>query len=139
MYGSKGSLDCPGDRNGRPIKLYVDGGVEVSGPEILDHAPSYRLNPVAAHLFGGERIATYEFPFPETDAKIMALEYHEFGECIQTGQAPEVTGEVGRRAVALVNAIFESGVIGRPVTIEEIESGEVGAYQREIDEHYGLV
>jgi hypothetical protein len=29
-------------------------------------------------------------------------------------------------------------VAGRPVTIAEIESGALAAYQREIDEHYGL-
>ena len=50
-----------------------------------------------------------------------------------------MTGEVGRRDVALVNAIFESGKLGRPVTIAEVERVEVDAYQREIDEHFGLV
>ena len=139
VYGSKGSLTCPGDRNGRPVKLHFDGGKEILGEAILEYAPSYRLSPVAAQLFGGERPWTYEFPFPVTDAKIMALEYHEFGECIRAGQRPEVTGEVGRRDVALVNAIFESGKLGRPVTIAEVERVEVDAYQREIDEHFGLV
>ena len=69
----------------------------------------------------------------------MALEYHELGECIRTGQPPEVTGEVARRDVALVNAIFESGCLGRLVTLDEVERVEVDAYQREIDEHFGLV
>lgn len=138
IWGSKGSLICPGDRNGHPIKLCFDDK-EISGAEILDYAPSYRLSPVAAQLFGGERVWTYEFPFVETDAKIMALEHYELGECIRTGQQPEVTGEVGRRAVALVNAVFESGKVGRPVTIDEVESLAVDAYQREIDEHFGLV
>ncbi len=143
VYGSKGSVECPGDRNGRPVKLYFDGGSggpkEIAGPEVLDYAPSYKLSPVAAQLFGGERVWTYVFPFVETDAKIMALEYHELGECIQTGRQPEVTGEVGRRDVALVNAVLESGCLGRPVSIEEVEGVEVDAYQREIDEHFGLV
>src|SRR2546430_2760099 len=62
VYGSKGSLVCPGDRNGRPITLCFEGGTEVSGEEILGYAPSYRLSPVAAELFGGERIWTYDFP-----------------------------------------------------------------------------
>ena len=46
---------------------------------------------------------------------------------------------MGRRAVALVYALFESQAVGRPVTIAEVEAGEVDAYQREIDEHLGLV
>ncbi len=85
VYGSQGSLTSPGDRNGRPLKLYLDDGREVSDAEILDYAPSYRLSPLAAELFGGERTYTYDFPFPVVDAKLLALEYHEFGSCIQTG------------------------------------------------------
>ncbi len=139
VYGSKGSLTCPGDRNGRPLKLHLDGGQEISGEDILAHAPSYRLSPLAAELFGGERVWTYEFPFPETDAKILALEYYELGECIRTGQSPEVTGEVARRDVAMVYAALESGRLGRPVSIAEVEAVAVDDYQREIDQHLGLI
>ena len=52
---------------------------------------------------------------------------------------PEVTGEVGRRATALVYAIVESGRLGRPVTLDEVERVEVDGYQREIDQHLGLI
>ena len=130
---------CPGDRNGQPITLCFDGGTEVGGEEILDYAPSYRLSPVAAELFGGERIWTYDFPFAVTDAKILALEYYELGACMQTNTPPEVTGEVGRRATALVYAIVESGRLGRPVTLDEVERVEVDGYQRAIDQHLGLI
>jgi hypothetical protein len=44
-----------------------------------------------------------------------------------------------RRDVALVYALLESQAAGRPVTIAEVESGAVGAYQWEIDEQLGLV
>ena len=138
VFGSAGSITSRGHRNGRPPSLQLDDR-EIADESLLDHAPSYRLDPLAAHLFGGERPWTYEFPFVETDAKIMALEYHEFAECIQTGRAPEVTGEVGRRAVALVNALLESGRLGRQVSVAEVERGDVDAYQREIDAHFGLV
>jgi predicted dehydrogenase len=138
-YGTRGSLNCPGDRNGRPIRLMLDDGVAIDDERILDHAPSYKLDPAAAALFGGERVWTYNFDFPETDRKLLALEYHEFAECIRNGTQPEVTGAVAKRAVALVYALFESDRTGRPVTIEEIESVGIDAYQREIDEHLGLV
>ena len=138
IHGSAGSITCPGHRRGRPVTLHLDDR-EIADAAILDYAPSYRLSPLAAHLFGGERPWYYEFPFVETDAKIMALEYHEFAECIRTGVAPEVSGEVGRRAVALVNALLESGRLGRPVSIAEVERVEIDAYQREIDAHFGLV
>ncbi len=139
VYGSTGSLEPPGDRNGRPVKLHLDDGTVVADEHILEYAPSYRLSPVAAALFGGERPWTYSFEFPVTDRKLLALEYHELAECVRNGTQPEVTGAVGTRAVALVYALFEADRAGRPVTIEEVESGAVDAYQREIDEYLKIL
>lgn len=139
VFGTKGSIAAPGDRNGRPVRLVLDDGTDIADARILDYAPSYRLNPVAATLFGGERVWTYDFDFPVTDRKILALEYHEFAECIRNGTQPEVNGAVALRDVALVYALFESDHAGRPVTIAEVESGAVDAYQHEIDAHYGLL
>ena len=139
VFGTKGSIVAPGDRNGRPVRLVLDNGTDIADERILDYAPSYRLNPVAATLFGGERVWTYTFDFPVTDRKILALEYHEFAECIRNGTQPEVNGAVALRDVALVYALFESDRAGRPVTIAEVESSAVDAYQHEIDAHYGLL
>ncbi len=139
VYGTRGSLVSPGDRNGNPVRLVLDDGTDIMDERILEYAPSYRLSPVAATLFGGERPWTYSFDFPVTDRKILALEYHELGECVRTGAQPEVNGAVALRDVALVYALFESQQAGRPVTIAEVESGAVDAYQREIDEYLGLV
>ncbi len=139
VFGTRGSIAAPGDRNGRPLRLVLDDGADISDGRVLDYAPSYRLAPVAAALFGGERPWTYDFDFPATDRKLIALEYHEFAECIRGGAAPEVDGATARRAIALVYALFESDRAGRPVTIAEVESGAVDAYQREIDEHLGLM
>jgi len=139
VFGSAGSLSSPGDRNGRPLTLYLDEGRAITGEEVLAYAPSYRLTPLAAELFGGVRPWRYDFPFPVTDAKIMALEYAEFAACVRSGTPPEVTGEVGRRAAALIYAVVESGLLGRPVTLDEVESLAVDGYQREIDQHLRLL
>jgi len=139
VFGTRGSIASHGDRNGRPVRLVLDDGTDIDDERILDHAPSYHLSPVAATLFGGERVWTYSFEFPVTDRKILALEYHEFAECVRTGRRPEVDGAVARRDVALLYALFESQHAGRPVTIDEVESSAVDIYQREIDEHLGLV
>lgn len=139
VFGTKGSIVSPGDRNGQPVRLILDDGTDIADERILEYAPSYRLSPIAARLFGGERVWTYSFDFPITDRKILALEYHEFAECIRTGTQPEVNGAVAKRDVALVYALFESQVAGRPVTIEEVETSKVDGYQREIDEHLGLI
>ncbi len=139
VYGSRGSLDSPGDRNGRPLKLHLDDGTEVADGRILEHAPSYQLSPLAAELFSGERIWHYAFDFNDVDAKIVALEYHELAECIRTGEPPEVTGEEARLDVALNYAPFEAGRLGRPLTLDDLIAGRADAYQREIDEHLGIL
>lgn len=139
LYGAKGSLECPGDRNGRPVKLFLDDGTVVDDARILDYAPSYRLGPLAAELFGGERVWTYSFEFNDTDSRILALELHELGECSRTQTQPEVTGEEGRADVALTYAPFEAGLLGRPVTLEELIAGQADAYQRDIDQRLGLL
>ena len=139
VFGTRGSITAPGDRNGRPVQLHLDEGGDITDARVLDYAPSYRLEPVAASLFGGERIWRYNFDFPTTDRKLLALEYHELARCLRTGATPEVTGAVAKRDVALVYSLFESDRAGRPVTIEEVESSAVDAYQREIDEHLGLL
>jgi predicted dehydrogenase len=139
VFGTRGSIAAPGDRNGQPVRLVIDDGTDLVDARVLDYAPSYCLEPVAATLFGGERPWRYDFDFATTDRKILALEYHELARCIRSGAAPEVDGETGRRDVALVYALFESHLAGRPVTIAEVEASAVDAYQREIDEHLGLV
>jgi len=139
VFGTRGSITSPGDRNGRPVRLHVDDQEEIADQRILDYAPSYRLEPVAASLFGGERIWRYNFDFPTTDRKLLALEYHELAQCVRNKTQPEVTGAVAKRDVALVYALFESDRAGRPVTIQEVETSAVDAYQREIDTQLGLL
>jgi predicted dehydrogenase len=133
VFGSKGSLECPGDRSGRANVLHLDDGTRIDDARILDFAPGYRLEPLAAELFGGERVWTYGLEFNETDSRILALEYYELGKCVASGSQPEVTLDEGRRDVALTYAPFESGALGRVVTLDEVLSGSANAYQREID------
>ena len=139
VYGSKGRLECPGDRNGRPIALTLDDGVTIDDGRILEYAPSYRLSPLAAELWGSERPWTYSLDFNETDARILALEYYELGECSKTGAQPEVTGEEARADVALAYAPIESGRLGGPVSLDDIISGRVTEYLNEVDELLGLM
>lgn len=139
IYGSKGTIEVNGNRNGRPVRLHLDDGAAIDDERILEYAPSYRLSPLAAELFGGERIWQYGFSFNETDARLIALEYHELGECIRSGSPPEVDGAQGLADVALTYAPFESGRLGRAVSFEEMISGEADAYQREIDTKLGLL
>jgi predicted dehydrogenase len=139
VFGTRGSLAVPEDRTGQPVRLTRDDGTDFADERVLDYAPSYRLDRVATAIFGEERPWSYAYEFATTDRKLIALEYAELAACIRTGAAPEVGGAEAKRAVALVYALFESQVANRPVSIAEVESGAVDAYQREIDEHLGLV
>jgi predicted dehydrogenase len=139
VFGTRGSIAAPGDRNGRPVRLILDDGTAIGDERVLDFAPGYRLEPVAADLFGGERPWTYGFDFATTDRKLLALEYHELTACVRDGRRPEVDGTTGRDAVALVYALFESQLAGQPVSLAAVETSAVDAYQREIDEYLGLL
>jgi predicted dehydrogenase len=139
VFGSQGSLECPGDRNGRPNIVHLDDGTQIANEAILELAPGYRLDPLAAELFGGERVWSYSLEFNDTDSRLLALEYYELGACASSGAEPEVTLEEGRRDLALTYAPFESGMLGRAVSLDEVLSGTASAYQAEIDARLGLV
>lgn len=55
------------------------------------------------------------------------------------GKDPETSGDEGLRDLAAAFAMLESAVAGRAVSLEEVLSGTVAEYQREIDEHYKLI
>jgi len=97
------------------------------------------LEPIIAALFGGDRLWGYDFPFPVTDRKLIAAEYGELGLAIENGGTIEVDAAQGARSVALSYAMLESSVAGRALSMDEVLSEEVDAYQLEIDEEIGLV
>ena len=73
VFGTRGSITAPGDRNGRPVRLTLDDGTDIDDERVLEYAPNYRLSPLAAELFGGQRIWKYDFDFVTTDRKIIAF------------------------------------------------------------------
>jgi predicted dehydrogenase len=138
IYGSKGSLHLPGDRSGNPVTITMDGEGSISDERILDFIPKFRLDEVTAALFGGERIWHYDFPFPETDRKLLAVEYADFAESILRRRPSEVDPARAARAVGLTYAMLESSKLGRSVAMEEIMKEEVSAYQDEINRSISL-
>ena len=139
IFGSKGMISAPDDRSGNPIRVALDDGDVIEGEAVLGLVPNWQLDPMATLLFGGPRPWHYDFGFPETDRKLLALEQYELARCVREGTAPEVDGRQGLHALAIVHALFESQVAGRAVSIAEIEAGRLSEYQDEIDRHYGLI
>ena len=72
------------------------------------------------------------------DARHLAIEYYDFARAILQGGKVEVDGLRGTKAVAAILGAYESAAAGRAITMEEMLSGTVRAYQEEIDTILGL-
>lgn len=138
VHGRLGSLEMGRDRTGTSPVLHLGKG-RLKGAEILAELPDYHLDEVTARLFGSEKAVDYDLPFAGSDAALMAIEIHDFANAVLTDRQPEVGGHHGTTAVAAVLAAYESGLVGRSVTMAEIMTGELSAYQDEIDRATGLL
>ncbi len=76
--------------------------------------------------------------FPHGFTNGVEIECYDFLDAIQNNRQPEVTGEIGMKAKAICEAIFESGVRGESVKYDDVLSGKIDAYQRPINEHWGI-
>ena len=141
VHGRWGALDVPRDRTGEAVRLRLEERT-LEGKEILSLLPDFSLNAITARLFGADGV-TYERPDVShaemaLDARLLAIEYHDFGEAVLQGRAPEVDGRDGMIAVAAILGAYESAAVGRAVGLEELLSGAVRTYQEEIDDALGL-
>lgn len=62
-------------------------------------------------------------PMPDTKTQLkdsLAEEMDEFAQCIQEGRKPEVAGEEGMAAVAVIEAIVRSADANRPIALDEL-------------------
>ena len=130
VHGRAGSLEAPRDRTGGEVVIHRASG-KISGDAILAELPDFYLDEVTSRLFDGK--VAYSLDFNDADAALIAIEIHDFADAILNSRQPEVDGHLGLTAVAAVLAAFESGIAGRPVTMDEMLSGKVTAYQDSID------
>ncbi|MYC94006.1 MAG: Gfo/Idh/MocA family oxidoreductase [Caldilineaceae bacterium SB0661_bin_32] len=141
VHGRRGALDIPRDRTGGAVRLRLEERT-LEGKEILGLLPGFSLNAVTARLFGEDGVV-YDLPdVPHAemalDARLLAIEYHDFAEAVLQGRTPEVDGRDGMIAVAAILGAYESAAVGRAVELEELLSGAVRTYQEEIDDALGL-
>jgi 1,5-anhydro-D-fructose reductase (1,5-anhydro-D-mannitol-forming) len=123
IYGTKGCLKLI-----RVFPHVVDGTVILDG----GHRSS------AVERFGDAPAELKERWFPRGIKDGFALEALDFLRSIETGTPMESSGDEGLRDLTCAFAILESATVNRPVRIADVTLGQVRAYQREIDEHYGL-
>jgi predicted dehydrogenase len=114
VYGTRGMIN--GDR------VLLDG----QEPTTLD---AY----FAAH---GAEDADRVFPHGLSDP--FGLLIGDWLAAIREGRPPETSGDEGLRDLAASFAIMESSLAGRAITLNEVLTGAVDAYQRDLNEHYGL-
>jgi UDP-N-acetyl-2-amino-2-deoxyglucuronate dehydrogenase len=77
--------------------------------------------------------------FPHGVLRSVAQECHEFVDCIREGARPEVDATAGIQGLAVAAAVYESALAGRAVRVEDVASSRIDAFQREVDEHWGLL
>ena len=88
------------------------------------------MDDISARLWPGERwIASYDMSFEKIDGEMLAVELTDFAEAIENNRPPEVEVAFGMNTLALAFAALEPGQAGCPVTMHEVLSGEVSAYQ----------
>ena len=114
LYGSRGSI--------KGETLTLDG-----------EAPTTLEAHFARHGAGD---TDHLFPLGLSDQ--FALLLRDWLRAIRDGQPSETGGEEGLRDLAASFAIVEASLAGRSVTLDEVLSGAVDGYQRELDERYGL-
>jgi predicted dehydrogenase len=115
IYGSQGSLQ--GD------EVTLDSGLRGSATDLYAR---------------GVESAAREAAFPAGIRDPFALEMLDFIHAINTSSPMEASGEEGLLDLATAYAVLESAAINRPVTVDEVLTGAVDAYQAEIDVHYGI-
>ena len=140
VHGSLGTMIMPRSRSGHGAELRLEGHeTPVSGDALLKLVPDWELDDITAAFFDGRRrMSSYQMPFTEIDSKLIAIEYQEFADAIETRRRPEVDGEAGMKALGLTYAILESGLAGEPVRMADILEGAVADYQQEINEAAGI-
>ena len=99
-----------------------EGGTDraVSPEEQLALVPDFALDEVTARLFGGDRLASYDLPYPDIDASLLAIEQVDFAAAIVEDRAPEVDGDIGLRSLAIAYGFLEAELLGRALTVDEL-------------------
>ena len=135
ILGDRGGIEGFGGRGDRVV-LKRHGAEDMSQEEILAAAEGagLELDALTRYFFPGGVSAGD----PLVDVKLIAYELHEMATAVRGRTAVEVDEVCGLKDVAALYSVFESGRAGRAVGLSEVESGQVYAYQEEIDAALGI-
>lgn len=136
IYGTAGSVEPAPPRTGTGPTVRVDGDrTPLDIDAQLARVPGFAVDAATARLFGGDRLGAYRFEAIDIDRKVQAAVFADFGHAVANGHAPEVGPAEGRHAVAVVNAMFESSRLSRPVAVADVEAEvpDVSGWQADLD------
>lgn len=120
---------------GRGIVYYGTQGSVVGSQLTREDGTREDLDKFCFTHCDSETMASH-FPYGLTDA--FALNQLDWIQAIHDKRKPETSGREGLRDLAASFAILESSHAKRTVEVDEVLSGELHAYQRPIDERFGL-
>ncbi len=128
---------CHGEPTGiqQGPAIYGTKGCIKGGEIILDGSQRALFKDLFAEQAPAELKESW---FPRGIRNRFALEQLDFLRSIESGRPMETDGDEGVRDLACAFAVLESATLNRPVKVAEVLGGELDAYQREINEHYGL-
>jgi len=89
--------------------------------------------------FGRHGTADLERLFPLGVSDAFGLLIGDWLRSIREGRPAETSGTEGLHDLGASFAIVEASQAGRSVRLSEVLDGSVDAYQRELDQHYGLL
>jgi predicted dehydrogenase len=116
--------------------FYASGG-RVSGEEVtFEDGTTADLANLYEKGCPAERKAK-DFPLGLTDT--FALAQYEWLQAVRERRQPETSGRDALTNLSCAFAVLESAQAGRRVAIEEVASGRLCEYQRELDEHYHVI
>ena len=136
IYCEKGSIQLPGSRSGNPAHVTMFGKQKPIAQEtIFDLVPGFEIDDSTSAFFDGRRkISFYDYNNDATDRKFVAMGLKDFADSIYQRRQPEVTGQIGLNAVALIYAMLESGYAHQPIELSDVVSGKCHAYQDEVNQ-----
>lgn len=129
------SWACHGEPISIPRTIYGTKGCIKGSTVILDDGTSMEVEDLFEEKASSE-VKERFFPYGIRDP--MALETLEFLRAIDEGREMETSGREGLRDLAASYALIESSLMGRSVRVDDVESGKIGQYEREINSYYGV-
>lgn len=140
FYGSRGSLR---DTTAGPFSIFhlferTPEKLETARLECLDGSV-YNMEEMEAMHRTSLSKEDEEFLYPGGATDGFSIEIWEFLEILRGNRpAPEIDGWEGMRSLALGDAIYESGLTGEVISVDDVLNGARSVFQDPIDEHWGL-